>query len=104
MLRCCHYMKNMIRRGPAARERAASMAATVAVFGALVVAMLAQRAAAAELAVLSNGFSIRHEHRLVIGATTRLFLSVDDSSFTEVPTADITGFEKDLSLPLPVIV
>jgi hypothetical protein len=80
------------------------MAATVAVFGALVVAMLAQRAAAAELAVLSNGFSIRHEHRLVIGATTRLFLSVDDSSFTDVPTADITGFEKDLSLPLPVIV
>jgi hypothetical protein len=80
------------------------MAATVAVFGALVVAMLAQRAAAAELAVLSNGFSIRHEHRLVIGAMTRLFLSVDDSSFTDVPTADITGFEKDLSLPLPVLV
>lgn len=68
----------------------------------IAVLVLAHPATAAELAVLSNGFSIRHEHRLVIGTTTRLFLSVDDSSFTDVPTADITGFEKDLSLPLPV--
>jgi len=53
----------------------------------------------AELAVLRNGFSIRHEHRLVMGTTTRLFLAADDSSFTDVPTAEITGYEKDLSLP-----
>jgi hypothetical protein len=53
------------------------------------------------LAVLRNGFSIRHEHRLVVGTNTRLFLSTDDSSFTDVPTAEITGYEKDLSLPLP---
>lgn len=57
-------------------------------------------ARAAELAILRNGFSIRHEHRLVTGATTRLFLTTDDSSFTDVPTADITGFEKDLALPV----
>ncbi len=60
---------------------------------------------AADLAILSNGFSIRHEHRLVMGATTRLFFGADDSSFTDVPTAEITGYEKDLSssssLPLP---
>jgi hypothetical protein len=53
------------------------------------------------LAILRNGFSIRHEHRLVMGTNTRLFLAADDSSFTDVPTAEITGYEKDLSLPLP---
>lgn len=58
-------------------------------------------AAAADLAVLRNGFTIRHEHRLVIGDTTRLYLGADDSSFTDVPTAEITGFEKDLTFPVP---
>ena len=55
---------------------------------------------AAELAILRNGFSIRHDHRLAMGETTRLFLETDDSSFTDVPTADITGYETDLSLPV----
>jgi hypothetical protein len=63
---------------------------------------LARPATAAELAILRNGFSIRHEHRLVMGATTRLFLSADDSSFTDVPTDEITGYEKDLLLPASV--
>lgn len=36
-----------------------------------------------------------------MGATTRLFLGKDDSSFTDVPTAEITGYEKDLWLPVP---
>ena len=63
--------------------------------------MLARPATAAELAILRNGFSIRHEHRLVMGTTTRLYLTADDSSFTDVPTAEITGYEKDLLLPMP---
>lgn len=69
---------------------------------AVTVILLAHPATAAELAILRNGFSIRHEHRLVMGATTRLFLSADDSSFTDVPTEEITGYEKDLLLPAPV--
>ena len=73
-----------------------------AFFCAIAVAFLARPATAAELAVLRNGFSIRHEHRLVMGTTTRLYLTDDDSSFTDVPTEEITGFEKDLSLPVPV--
>ncbi len=36
-----------------------------------------------------------------MGATTRLYLAADDFSFTDVPTADITGYEKDTSLPVP---
>jgi hypothetical protein len=54
------------------------------------------------LAILRNGFSIRHEHRLVMGTNTRLFLAADDSSFTDVPTDEITGYEKDLTLPAPL--
>jgi hypothetical protein len=54
------------------------------------------------LAILRNGFSIRHEHRLVMGTNTRLFLAADDSNFTDVPTEEITGYEKDLTLPAPL--
>jgi hypothetical protein len=68
-----------------------------------VLASLIIPAPAAELAVLRNGFSIRHDHHKIVGDTTRLFLSPDESSFTDVSTADITGFEKDLSLPAPVL-
>ena len=93
----------MIRRRASATERAARIAAKVAVFlCAVAVTLLARPAAASELAILRNGFSIRHEHRLVMGTNTRLFLAADDSSFTDVPTAEITGYEKDLTLPVPL--
>jgi hypothetical protein len=69
---------------------------------ALAVALISHSANAAELAILRNGFSIRHEHRLAIGTTTRLYLEADDSSFTDVPTSEITGYEKDLALPSPL--
>jgi soluble lytic murein transglycosylase-like protein len=59
-------------------------------------------AAAAELALLRNGFSIRHERREIVGDNTRLFLGSGDSGFVDVPTSDIAGFEKDLTL-LPTI-
>ncbi len=68
------------------------------VFWAVALVLLARPAAAAELALLRNGFSIRHEHHLVMGTTTRLYFAADDSSFTDVPTEDITGYEKDLSV------
>jgi len=65
------------------------------------VLFMALPASAAELAILRNGFSIRHEHRLVMGSTTRLYLGADDASFTDVPTEEIASYEKDLSLPVP---
>src|SRR6267143_4951722 len=74
---------------------------TAALFWVLAVGLFARPATAAELAILRNGFSIRHEHRLVMGTNTRLFLAAYDSSFTDVPTEEITGYEKDLSLPVP---
>jgi Transglycosylase SLT domain len=72
-----------------------------AIVGAVAILGLVLPTFAADLAVLNNGFTIRHEHRQVFGDMTRLYFSADDSSFTEVPTADITGFEKDLTLPVP---
>jgi hypothetical protein len=48
---------------------------------------------AGELAVLRNGFSIRHERRAVMGTNTRLYVSADGSSFVDVPTSEIEHFE-----------
>ena len=66
---------------------------------AVVVALLSYPASAAEVAMLRNGFTIRHEHRLVVGDNTRLFFDEGTASFIDVPTADIEGFEEDLSPP-----
>src|SRR5271169_4305423 len=70
-------------------------------FCATALVFVAHPATAADLALLRNGFSIRHEHRLVMGSTTRLYFGSDDSSFTDVPTEEIASYEKDLSLPVP---
>jgi hypothetical protein len=55
---------------------------------------------ATDVAVLRNGFSIRHERRQVIGTITRLYMGGDDSSFVDVPTAEIDHFE---TLPIEAI-
>jgi Transglycosylase SLT domain len=59
-------------------------------------------AMAADLALLRNGFTIRHERRELLGETTRLFFEGADAGYVDVPTSDIEGFEKDLSLPIPL--
>jgi len=65
-------------------------------------AMACTAAVAADLAVLENGNSIRHEHRRDIGSVTRLYLGADEESFIDVPTKEIDHFEKDTSpAPLP---
>ena len=89
----------MIRRRRSTTGWAAAQFA--ALFCVAAVVLCARPAASAELAILRNGFSIRHEHRLVMGTTTRLFFAADDSSFTDVPTEEITAYEKDLPLPAP---
>jgi soluble lytic murein transglycosylase-like protein len=63
---------------------------------AAVVTLLALSAlpcAAADTAVLRNGFAIRHERRQVIGTITRLYVDGGDSSFVDVPTTEIDHFE-----------
>ena len=58
-----------------------------------ILAVAALPCLATEVAVLKNGFSIRHERREVVGDTTRLYVSADGSSFVDVPTAEIEHFE-----------
>ena len=48
---------------------------------------------AGEVAVLRNGFSIKHERREIVGDLTRLYVNADGSSFIDVPTAEIEHFE-----------
>jgi hypothetical protein len=60
---------------------------------AVAVATMALPCFAGEVAVLKNGFSIKHERREVIGDITRLYVSKDGSSFVDVPTEQIEHFE-----------
>jgi hypothetical protein len=59
---------------------------------------------AGEVAVLRNGFSIRHERREVVGEVTRLYVSADGSSFVDVPTVEIEHFEAAPELLTPASV
>src|SRR5579859_7947884 len=54
---------------------------------------------AGEVAVLRNGFSIRHERREVVGDVTRLYTTADGSSFVDVPTAEIEHYEAAPDVP-----
>ena len=60
---------------------------------------------AADLAVLQNGFSIRHERRESIGNMTRLYLEASpQSGYIDVPSEQITSIEHDDSpIPAPVV-
>lgn len=63
--------------------------------------LLASFAQAADLAVLRNGFSIRHDSREVQGATTRLHIG--QGGYLDVPTEQIERFEHDdTPAPQPV--
>ena len=57
-------------------------------------------AGAADLAILRNGNSIRHERRQIVGAITRLYLSDSSSGYIEIPTDQIERFERDTA-PAP---
>ena len=48
---------------------------------------------AGEVAVLKNGFSIKHERREIVGDLTRLYTNAEGSSFIDVPTTEIEHFE-----------
>lgn len=58
-------------------------------------------ASASELALLRNGFSIRHDAREVVGKFTRLYTSLDRSSYVDIPTEQIDHFERDLTPVVP---
>lgn len=72
------------------------LAQLIVAFGLLVAPLFAT---GADVAVLRNGFSIRHQRREVVGSVTRLYLGADRDGYVDVPTIEIDRFEKDLSTP-----
>jgi soluble lytic murein transglycosylase-like protein len=70
---------------------------------ALCIALLTATCLAADSAILRNGFSILHQRRQVIGTITRLYIDGDQSSFVDIPTAEIDHFESapDPATPSP---
>lgn len=54
---------------------------------------------AADLAVLRNGNSIRHEHKEVLGTVTRLYLGATSDGYIEIPSDQIDHYEKDTAPP-----
>jgi soluble lytic murein transglycosylase-like protein len=70
----------------------------------VIILVLSSSACASEIAMLRNGFSIRHERHEEIGAITRLYLSADGSNYADVPTEQIEHFEKDLFTAQPATI
>jgi|SRR5215813_13069593 len=65
-------------------------------FGLLIgLAAMSATAFCSELAILRNGFSIRHQRREVRGAVTRLYTAAGSTSYIDVATDQIERFEKD---------
>lgn len=68
----------------------------------IITAVCGMNVDAAELALLRNGYEIRHETRESIGQNTRLYLNADRTSgYIEVASDQIVGFEKDESPSAP---
>jgi soluble lytic murein transglycosylase-like protein len=64
--------------------------------------LLAFPALGTDLAILHNGFSIRHERRETVGSVTRLYLGADRTGYVDIATGQIERFEKDQLPPLSV--
>jgi soluble lytic murein transglycosylase-like protein len=54
-------------------------------------------AQAAQLAVLRNGSTLRHEHHEIVGSATRLYTGSGNDEYVDIPTAEIDHFEADLT-------
>ncbi len=67
----------------------------------VVLLLLTTTSLASQLAVLRNGFSIRHERHTLVGAVTRLYTGSDTTSYVEIPNAEIDHFEIDTPPPPP---
>ena len=69
---------------------------------ALLLAFASLSASSAELAILRNGFSIRHQRHEPKDGVTRLYFAESPSSYVEVPTDEIVRFEVEDLLPPPI--
>ena len=51
--------------------------------------------------MLTNGFTIQHTRRTVVGELTRLYVSADGASYVDVPTSEIDHYEE--APPAPAV-
>jgi soluble lytic murein transglycosylase-like protein len=58
--------------------------------------LLSGPALGSDLAILQNGFSIRHERRETVGSVTRLYLGADKAEYVDIGSDQIERFEEDL--------
>jgi soluble lytic murein transglycosylase-like protein len=68
----------------------------------LIAVSFAPAAFSSDLAILRNGFSIRHENRETVGSVTRLYTTPDRAGYVDIATDQIDHFEKDLTPPAPL--
>jgi hypothetical protein len=68
----------------------------------LIFGLAVSSAFGSELAILHNGFSIRHEKSEIVGTVTRLYLGTDRTGYVDIPTTEIDRFEKDLAPPIKI--
>ena len=59
-------------------------------------------ASAAEMALLRNGFSIRHERHEPRQAMTRLYFTESQDNFVDIPSTEIVGYETIEAPTIPV--
>ena len=64
-------------------------------FGLPILATVSLTSQAADLAILRNGNSIRHERRETVGPVTRLYLSNLSNGYIDIPNDQIDHFEID---------
>src|SRR5207248_7775927 len=60
-------------------------------------------ASAAEMAILRNGFAIRHERRETLDTVTRLYLLKAPDNYIDVPSAEIVRFERFEEVDSPLL-
>src|ERR1700675_3222656 len=58
-------------------------------------------ASSAEVAILRNGFSIRHQRHESRDSVTRLYIAESSSSYVDIPTDQIVYFEVEETPPAP---
>jgi|SRR5215470_9838412 len=66
---------------------------------------LAHSALAGDVAVLRNGFTIRHERRVPLGSVVRLYTSLRANSYVDIPVDQIERYDKDdtPAPPAPIV-
>lgn len=68
---------------------------------ATVLAALMPAAHGAEMATLSNGFTMRCDHHALVEGHVRLYLTAGDNNYIELGPDEIKGFEQVADLPVP---